>query len=97
MADRDDWPNSQLLGRPLDATELERSGVYMTLHVGGPLEGDVALSADVAARLVSVVARWRAANTRREAHADALPMAEAEMLAAQWADELGMGLEPSTE
>jgi hypothetical protein len=95
MADQDDWPNSQLLGRPLEATELEQSGVYMTLHVGGPLEGDVALTADVPTRLVSVVARWRVARARREAHADGLPMAEAEMLAAQWADELGMGHEPN--
>jgi hypothetical protein len=97
VTDHTDWPNSQLIGRPLDPAELEESGVYMTLHVGGPLEGDVVLTADLAAQRVSVVARWGPAAARLEAHADALPMAEAEMLAAQWADELGAGHEPATD
>jgi hypothetical protein len=97
MEDGTDWPNSQLLGRPLAAAEIERSGVYMTLHVGGPLEGDVVLTADVSAQLVSVVARWQLASGRREVHADRLPIAEAEMLAAQWADELGIGHEPHAQ
>jgi hypothetical protein len=92
-----DWPHSQLLGRPLEPSELEQSGTYMTIHVGGPLDGDVLLVAAVAAQRVSVTARWRAGAELREAHSEAMAMADAELLAAQWADELGEGLEPSSE
>lgn len=90
----DPWPNSQLLGRSLEPAELEESGPYMTIHVGGPLDGDVTLTADLAKQRVTVSARWLATGSPREMHADDLPMAEAEMLAAEWADELGAGREP---
>jgi len=94
---RSEWPHSQLLGRSLEAAELECSGIYMTIHVGGPLDGDVTLTADVAAQQVAVGARWRTASSRRQAQTPVMPMAGAEMLAAQWADELGTGHEPSHE
>lgn len=96
MTDRTGWPHSQLLGRPLERSELDESGLYMTIHVGGPLDGDVALLADIEARRVSVVARWGSGTPRREVHAGELPMGDAEALAAQWADELGAGREPGT-
>jgi hypothetical protein len=94
MADRLRWPYSQLLGRALDADELVQDGPYMTIEVGGELGGSVALSADYDSQRVSVLAQWGPEGARSERRAAALEMAGAEQLAAQWADELGAGLEP---
>jgi hypothetical protein len=90
------WPYSELLGRALEPTELDESGVYMTIHVGGPLEGDVLLAADVAAERVSVSARW-SGGTSRELTVGTLPMPEAEALASAWADALAAGVEPQAD
>ncbi|HEX4032930.1 MAG TPA: hypothetical protein VHX66_00665 [Solirubrobacteraceae bacterium] len=78
----------------MSRAELDDSGLYMTIHVGGPLGGDVMLEADVAERQVSVTARWTAADAHREARVTGMPMTDAEELAAQWADELSAGQEP---
>jgi hypothetical protein len=76
------WPYSRLLGRPLDAPDLTLPGPYITIQVGGPLDGVVTLTADPVAELVSVASRWGAGPTRREHNATGLDMAAAEALAA---------------
>ena len=88
------WPYSRLLGRSLDTSELQQPGPYMTIQVGGPLDGVVALTADVAAHEVSVVSRWGAGTMRHEQNATRLDIATAEALAASWADKLTAGHEP---
>jgi len=94
LVDLVSWPYSRLLGRPLDATELIGPGPYMTIEVGGPLEGFVTLTADVVAQHVSVVSRWGSGSLRYEQNATALDMETGEALAARWADKLGAGHEP---
>lgn len=89
-----EWARSQLLGRELEPAELDGSGAYMTIHIGGPLNADVLLTADVEHRRVSVSARWSAAGSTRELRAEGLTMADAETRAAQWADSLSAGREP---
>jgi hypothetical protein len=89
------WPHSQLLGRPLEPEELEQPGPYLTMQVGGPLEAFVTLTADAEKRRVSVLARWGTSQKRHEACASGMNMTSAEGVAAQWADELGAGHEPS--
>jgi hypothetical protein len=88
------WPYSRLLGRPLDAAELTGPGPYMTIQVGGPLEGFVALTADVLSQQVAVVSRWGSGSLRHEQNATGLDMETGEALAARWADKLAAGHEP---
>ena len=88
------WPYSRLLGRPLDADELAGPGPYMSIQVGGPLEGFVTLTADVVAQQVSVVSRWGSGSLRHEQNATGLDMETGEALAARWADKLAAGHEP---
>jgi hypothetical protein len=90
------WPHSQLLGRPLEVNELEQVGPYLTMQVGGPLDGFVMLTANAETRRVSVLARWGSSAARREASLSGMNMTSAEGVAAQWADELGAGYEPNT-
>ena len=88
------WPYSRLLGRPLDADELAGPGPYMSIQVGGPLEGFVTLTADVVAQQVSVVSRWGSGSLRHQQNATGLDMETGEALAARWADKLAAGHEP---
>jgi hypothetical protein len=88
------WPYSPLLSRALDPPDLQGPGPYMTIQVGGPLDGVVMLTADAAAQTVSVVSRWGDGTTRREQSAVGLDMAAAEALAGRWADNLGAGHKP---
>jgi hypothetical protein len=88
------WNHSQLLGRDLEPTELDGSGAYMTIHVGGPLDADVLLTADVEKQRVSVSARWTADGSSRELRAGDLTMTDAETRAGEWADSLSAGHEP---
>ncbi|HEY1778680.1 MAG TPA: hypothetical protein VGG41_21165 [Solirubrobacteraceae bacterium] len=94
MTEQSAWPQSQLLGRELDPAELDDSGLYMTIHVGGALDGDVTLEADLDTRLVTVTARWVTGNIPSQESTSGMPMDDAEALAAQWADELAAGHEP---
>jgi hypothetical protein len=94
MADRADWPYSQLLGRALVADDLEQDGPYMTIEVGGELDGIVALSADSDSERVSVSTQWGPEGARRELRSGELELSRAEQIAARWADELGAGIEP---
>jgi len=91
------WLRSQLLGRELEPSELDGSGTYMTIHVGGPLDADVLLMADVEKQRVSVSARWIAAGSSRELRLDELTMTDAETRAGEWADILSAGGEPNAE
>ena len=88
------WPYSRLLGRPLDAAELAGPGPYMTIQVGGPLEGFVTLTADVPSQQVAVVSRWGSGSLRHEQNATGLDLETGEALAARWADKLAAGHEP---
>ena len=90
------WSHSQILGRELDPAELDASGVYMTIHVGGSLDAHVLLAADLDSQRVSVSANWTdTTGSSREQRAGDLAMSDAETLAAEWADTLAAGHEPT--